>query len=327
MDENNVIIPDEYRDEIDDIDVLNYKGIFYGDDSDSKIQDEVTGAHFMYHDMCMRLHLVKREMIKKGDKKKEFNILHFQEANIYRDQEDEKEIKELPKVVNFKDFKDIKHFKDNRDFHKSNEVEAILNFNRPNESKIIIDSNNCLKSTSQNQARIPIAQYDTYANYFGGNEINNSHYSKNKVHSDSYDNKVSGINRNYQNNVIALPQKKPKNNSLSIKPGAYGRNFVMNNLPTSYSNNKEGVAVRKKSNYIQNLNLRQIQNNPNANQKRKLNNFTKIKTNNSNLKKSKFPDFNNLKANLESYSKNIGVDQFKNKRYSKLEYKRMELME
>ena len=36
------------------VDLANYKGIYYNDQN-QKYQDEVTGAHFNYHDMCRRL--------------------------------------------------------------------------------------------------------------------------------------------------------------------------------------------------------------------------------------------------------------------------------
>jgi hypothetical protein len=37
--------------------VNNYKGIYYGDDN-KKYQDDDTGAHFEYQDICKRLGLV-----------------------------------------------------------------------------------------------------------------------------------------------------------------------------------------------------------------------------------------------------------------------------
>lgn len=37
----------DYGDDVDDIDVENYKGIYYGDENDDKkLHDDVTGAHF-----------------------------------------------------------------------------------------------------------------------------------------------------------------------------------------------------------------------------------------------------------------------------------------
>jgi len=51
----------EYEEDLDDIDFNNYKGIFY-DESAEKYQDEETGAHFEYKDMCMRLNRLKRQI-------------------------------------------------------------------------------------------------------------------------------------------------------------------------------------------------------------------------------------------------------------------------
>ena len=39
----------------EDIDLENYKGIYFNDDPGRKFQDELTGAHFEFSDMCGRL--------------------------------------------------------------------------------------------------------------------------------------------------------------------------------------------------------------------------------------------------------------------------------
>ena len=47
-----------YEDEYDTgegIDHENYKGIYFEDEPKQKFQDEVTGAHFEFNDMCKRL--------------------------------------------------------------------------------------------------------------------------------------------------------------------------------------------------------------------------------------------------------------------------------
>ena len=44
-----------YDEDLDEIDFNNYKGMFFNDDPGQKYQDEVTGAHFEYRDMCKRL--------------------------------------------------------------------------------------------------------------------------------------------------------------------------------------------------------------------------------------------------------------------------------
>ena len=35
--------------------LINYKGIYYNDDTGEKFTDPDTGAHFEFKDMCMRL--------------------------------------------------------------------------------------------------------------------------------------------------------------------------------------------------------------------------------------------------------------------------------
>ena len=36
-------------------DLMNYKGIYFNDDPNSKFTDPETGAHFQFRDMCQRL--------------------------------------------------------------------------------------------------------------------------------------------------------------------------------------------------------------------------------------------------------------------------------
>ena len=39
-------------------DLMNYKGIYFNDDPNSKFTDPETGAHFQFRDMCQRLQQV-----------------------------------------------------------------------------------------------------------------------------------------------------------------------------------------------------------------------------------------------------------------------------
>jgi len=39
--------------------LLNYKGMYFNDDTGNKNIDPTTGAHFLWKDMCMRLNKVK----------------------------------------------------------------------------------------------------------------------------------------------------------------------------------------------------------------------------------------------------------------------------
>jgi len=48
-----------YAEGLDCIDLQNYKGMFYNEDTDLKYQDQITGAHFEYKDMCRRLNKLK----------------------------------------------------------------------------------------------------------------------------------------------------------------------------------------------------------------------------------------------------------------------------
>ena len=46
---------DDIEEDEEDLDLENYKGIYFNDDPGRKFQDEVNGAHFEYNDMCGRL--------------------------------------------------------------------------------------------------------------------------------------------------------------------------------------------------------------------------------------------------------------------------------
>ncbi len=50
-----------YGEDLDNIDFNNYKGMFFQDDPGQKYQDEETGAHFEYRDMCRRLDRLRHE--------------------------------------------------------------------------------------------------------------------------------------------------------------------------------------------------------------------------------------------------------------------------
>ena len=43
----------------EDVDIQNYKGIYFGEDPGRKFQCPITGAHFEVTDMCKRLNLIK----------------------------------------------------------------------------------------------------------------------------------------------------------------------------------------------------------------------------------------------------------------------------
>lgn len=49
----------ETQGEADNVDLANYKGIYFGEDN-KKFQDDSTGAHFDHLDMCRRLKIVQR---------------------------------------------------------------------------------------------------------------------------------------------------------------------------------------------------------------------------------------------------------------------------
>eukprot|EP00826_Nyctotherus_ovalis_P019495 TRINITY_DN1600_c0_g2_i1.p1 TRINITY_DN1600_c0_g2~~TRINITY_DN1600_c0_g2_i1.p1 ORF type:complete len:162 (+),score=34.33 TRINITY_DN1600_c0_g2_i1:133-618(+) len=50
------------EEDLDPIDLNNYKGIFYDNTEQKKYQDEITGAHFEYHDMIRRLGKLQQEL-------------------------------------------------------------------------------------------------------------------------------------------------------------------------------------------------------------------------------------------------------------------------
>jgi len=51
-----------YEEDLDHIDFNNYKGCFYNKNTDNKYLDEVTGSHFNYFDMCLKLELLKKRL-------------------------------------------------------------------------------------------------------------------------------------------------------------------------------------------------------------------------------------------------------------------------
>ena len=62
-------------------DLINYKGIYFGDDQGQKYTDPVTGAHFEYKDMCRRLQraIQQRDIV---DKQHEKTVSQSQIFNI-----------------------------------------------------------------------------------------------------------------------------------------------------------------------------------------------------------------------------------------------------
>ena len=50
----------DHNEDLDCIDLNNYKGMFYNDDSGLKYQDAKTGAHFEFENMCKRLIKLKK---------------------------------------------------------------------------------------------------------------------------------------------------------------------------------------------------------------------------------------------------------------------------
>ena len=55
------------RDEDEIVDLTKYKGIYYNDDN-KKFQDDETGAHFEYIDLCKRLDRVLYQRRKQDEK-------------------------------------------------------------------------------------------------------------------------------------------------------------------------------------------------------------------------------------------------------------------
>ncbi len=52
---------------MDEVDLNNYKGIFFEDEPGLKYVDEVTGAHFEYRDVCLRLKRLQRCQMEEGN--------------------------------------------------------------------------------------------------------------------------------------------------------------------------------------------------------------------------------------------------------------------
>ena len=60
--DQNLVIDDS----VDDIDIENYKGIYFNDEQTNRYEDKITGAHFDYFDLCRRLRKLPN-VIKKSE--------------------------------------------------------------------------------------------------------------------------------------------------------------------------------------------------------------------------------------------------------------------
>ena len=69
------------------IDLSNYKGMFYGDEPGQKNQDETTGAHFKYDDMCQRLLKLQKE------------LYNTQKARIFEEKDEKKQFKIVERII------------------------------------------------------------------------------------------------------------------------------------------------------------------------------------------------------------------------------------
>ena len=49
-----------YEEDLDNVELNNYKGMFFNEDPGQKFQDEKTGAHFDFNEMCKRLFQLKK---------------------------------------------------------------------------------------------------------------------------------------------------------------------------------------------------------------------------------------------------------------------------
>ena len=79
MDKQNELDNEE---DLDCVDFNNYKGMFY-DNNQEKYQDEITGAHFEYSDMCRRLRKLKSKIQpKENNIKKEKSEIILKDTKI-----------------------------------------------------------------------------------------------------------------------------------------------------------------------------------------------------------------------------------------------------
>lgn len=85
-----------YTDDLDCIDFQNYKGMFFNDDPGLKYQDEITGAHFEYKDMCKRLEYIKRTLQKEHAKENDSIAALNEFVNAMRNQRQKSAINKEP---------------------------------------------------------------------------------------------------------------------------------------------------------------------------------------------------------------------------------------
>ncbi len=63
-----------YEEDLDRVDLNNYKGMFFQDDPGRKYQDTQTGAHFEFRDMCRRLNHLRRQLPATQDSSRPENV-------------------------------------------------------------------------------------------------------------------------------------------------------------------------------------------------------------------------------------------------------------
>ena len=87
-------------------DLINYKGIYYDDDSGVKFQCPITGAHFEYVDMFRRLKKIFNQRQKQEKAEKQAAIVQDKQVEVTATSELKQNV-EAKLNVNQKDSKDV----------------------------------------------------------------------------------------------------------------------------------------------------------------------------------------------------------------------------
>lgn len=89
----------DYKEDLDHINFDNYKGCFYNKETEQKYFDELTGAHFNYFDMCLKLNQLKKQPEQENKLKKPRPSVDSQLKTKEKIDKDTKPVNELQKVL------------------------------------------------------------------------------------------------------------------------------------------------------------------------------------------------------------------------------------
>ena len=264
---------EENDEDIDDIDVKNYRGIFVEEEPQEKYQDEITGAHFEYHDICNRLtKLITETQIKKEESTKGiFDIERTLDSHQAFGNEGYLGTNRANCMKNLTNNEKI-NLKENQQ-HRKIEVQICdsseINHNSGiilQKSLIINNKSNYMKKTNTRNENFLAKQLE-----LGTSELISSHY-----------NKLIKLN----NYITSKEKEHQKLNKINDKEGYKIENpELQKKLPYSNPNKFQNQCYEKKINL---KGIKKVELKPNKNKKEE----SRIKTNsNSNRNNNIYQSF------------------------------------